>query len=124
MAGERDIFHDSSAWQRLTSPSPSDWTPQTTRLKHDVTNVLQTMLAAIQELQAAHKDHVKLMMARDKQYDKLYTDLFDPREGAFATVRNYIDGKHYGLQRLGWTVLGGSIVASVMLVADLATRTH
>lgn len=115
----RDIFADSSAWRRLTSPSPKDWQPETTRLKHDVTNVFQTLLAATQELQMRHADIVDLQERREEAYNKMYVDLFDPRNGAFATTQRYIDGRFARVQNLGWGLLGALLTSGIMLIVQL-----
>lgn len=46
-----DIFTDSQAWQRLHEPSPRDADTYLVRVKHDVVQVFQSMLAALQAAQ-------------------------------------------------------------------------
>lgn len=133
---DRNVFQDSAAWKRLNEPSKPDDAPETIRLKHDVRTVITNIMGAIQEVQALQAVIMEQTERRDKRYDDLFDKLFDPITGAFMKIRDhledperdafpreraYVNNKLRSLSNLGWVVLGGVSVGTVMLVANLAT---
>lgn len=131
---DRDVWEGSPAWKRLNDPSPPDHMPETVRLKHDTRTVITGLMGAIQEVQSLQAVIMEQAEKRDKRYDDLCDKLFDPTDGAFIKLRDvladpdrdafpseraYVKGKLDSLSKLGWGVLGGVCVGTVMLIINL-----
>lgn len=107
-----EIMARSEAWKRLQERSPDAADRFAVNLKHDFVNVLQSVVQAADE---------SLIVARraDAAHSALLRDLYDPDDGDFTKVRNYIDRKYARWSALSGTVAGGIVVA---LVAFFVSR--
>jgi hypothetical protein len=106
-----DIFANSSAWQRLHEPSPDGADPFTTRIKHDVTNVLEAVMGATQALQWAVLNLQQQHLDQNTAHQKLLNDLFDDEDGAFVRMRQLIDN------RFGKVIATGVLVSMSLVSA-------
>jgi len=100
-----DRLATSEAWRRLQQPSEPGTDPAISRVKHDMMQVLQTVIASADEA-------LEHAVDADATVEKLQRDLYDPKNGDFANQRSYTDGKFARWSMWLTTVAGGAIVAA------------
>lgn len=119
-----DIMRGSSAWERVRNGVPREISDAAVRtMFHDYASLLTVMVANINQVM----DEYERMGARVdlgvQEHEKLTTNLFDAREGLFHLLReelkNYTDAKVTTLTKMGYTVGGGLVTASLLLAANI-----
>lgn len=112
-----DILADSPAWTRLRSGLPPEMEdPSIRRVLHDYA---QVVTALVGELDSALDDIDKLhdrVDRRTEAHEVLQKDLFNPKDGHFVEMRNYID-ERFGKLTAPMLVLIGSVVSGLILLA-------
>jgi hypothetical protein len=111
-----DRLSTSTAWQRLQDRSPQGADPYAVGVKHDLMQVLQTVVAAADEAHTA-------ALRADAAHAALLRDLYEPDEGDFAKARERAvklmahEREHYEERYGSWTtwlkVVAGGIAVSL-----------
>lgn len=122
MSGEpsSDIFWESPAWKRLNEPSPASSDPFMVRVKHDTTQVFQSVIAGMQRLhrgQSYDREMIDDLNERvdeqAKEHDALVKRLFDEKNGAFINIRAYVDTKVMKLYTAAWALACSIVTACI-----------
>lgn len=131
---DHDIMRGSAAWARLQDGIPSDVTdPHLRQMFHDYATITMVLVNIANEMLDEHKRlHLRIdRRATDTEsrhtesitaFASLRDELLDPREGIVQGLRDHTDRKVGRMTGVLMTVLGGVVVASVMLAANLLAR--